>query len=272
MTDKAAGLNSYEARQERRRARLAAAAAKARKESVAAWEASRRATDGIPFGQPVLVGHHSEKRHRAALARSDRAIAKGVALAKKAAELAGRGASVGTGGISSDDPDAQAKLDDKRTTLEQQRDRMKAANAAWRKRDDAALIATTGMGLVYWTAEIEGRFSWEKQPYPASTLTNLNARIRATAKRADQIEAAGELEALDEVVGAGRLVVDPDDNRVTLVFPARLSKDDYKDVRSYGFVWSPARGGFTRKLSEAAVHHGRRLLEHLSASGASGVV
>ncbi|MFH8253090.1 DUF3560 domain-containing protein [Microbacterium sp. B2969] len=34
---------------------------------------ARRIADGIPFGQPILVGHHSEARHRRDLARAQRA-------------------------------------------------------------------------------------------------------------------------------------------------------------------------------------------------------
>jgi hypothetical protein len=39
-----------------------------------AYQASRRATEAIPFGQPILLGHHSERGHRAALKRSDQAM------------------------------------------------------------------------------------------------------------------------------------------------------------------------------------------------------
>ncbi len=35
---------------------------------------SEQATEGIPLGQPILVGHHSEKCHRAALAKSHSAM------------------------------------------------------------------------------------------------------------------------------------------------------------------------------------------------------
>lgn len=34
------------------------------------WDASNKATEGIPFGQPILVGHHSQRRHEKALERS----------------------------------------------------------------------------------------------------------------------------------------------------------------------------------------------------------
>ena len=50
----------------------------ARKQSTAAYDRSSAAVEGIPMGQPILVGHHSEKRHRAAVDRSARAMDKSV--------------------------------------------------------------------------------------------------------------------------------------------------------------------------------------------------
>jgi hypothetical protein len=51
------------------------------------FAASRAKTDQIPFGQPILVGHHSERRHRKAIDDSWRLLGKGVE-ASKAAERA----------------------------------------------------------------------------------------------------------------------------------------------------------------------------------------
>lgn len=44
---------------------------------------SERAT-GIPLGQPILVGHHSEKRHRRAIEKADNAMRKSVEETEKA--------------------------------------------------------------------------------------------------------------------------------------------------------------------------------------------
>lgn len=49
--------------------RLDARAEQLHTESDRRAEAARRLGDGIPFGQPILVGHHSEARHRRDLAR-----------------------------------------------------------------------------------------------------------------------------------------------------------------------------------------------------------
>ena len=68
-------------RQERARAkaeRYEEWADKANDRSNAAFERSNNAVKDIPFGQPILVGHHSERTHRAALKRSDQAMRKSV--------------------------------------------------------------------------------------------------------------------------------------------------------------------------------------------------
>lgn len=74
-------------RQERARARAEKYkewAAGAREKASEAFEASDNAVKGIVPGQPILVGHHSEKKHRAAIEKSWNAIGRGVALDKKA--------------------------------------------------------------------------------------------------------------------------------------------------------------------------------------------
>lgn len=256
-------MNSYEAKQEARRARLERASERAGQESDRASEAARGHTKGIEFGQPILVGHHSEKRHRGAIAKSDRAMRRSVEAYKRSEELARRAASVGTGGISSDDPEALEKLADKRTELEQERDNMKAANVAYRKRDDVALVTATGKGLAWWDIELTRLHSWDRKPYPAYSLTNIGARIRQAAKRTKHIEQVATLEATTETYGVATVQIDPDDNRVNVKFPAKLSRDDYKAMRSRGFVWSPTRGAFTRKLSSAAIYYGREMAQKI---------
>lgn len=49
-----------------------------------------RILDMIPAGQPILVGHHSERRHRRDLERMDRAMGRGVEAAAEAREAARR--------------------------------------------------------------------------------------------------------------------------------------------------------------------------------------
>ena len=71
------------ARAERLRERAAAASAEAQHQ----YERSRQAVAGIPFGQPILVGHHSERRHRRDVERSHVAMGRSVEAAREAESL-----------------------------------------------------------------------------------------------------------------------------------------------------------------------------------------
>lgn len=100
----------------------------------------------IPFGQPILVGHHSERRHRRTLERSDAAMRRGVEDERKAGDMASRAASIEDAAeraIYRDDVDAIERLQAKIAKLEAERDTMKRANAIVRKRglDTAAKVA-----------------------------------------------------------------------------------------------------------------------------------
>ena len=48
------------------------------------YQASKEGSDLIPFGQPILVGHHSEGRHRALIDRNHRRMGKCVEYSQKA--------------------------------------------------------------------------------------------------------------------------------------------------------------------------------------------
>ena len=65
-------------RAEGRQERFATYSTNAGQRKQDAWDASRKATEGIPFGQPILVGHHSERRHRNAIERSRQLSARGM--------------------------------------------------------------------------------------------------------------------------------------------------------------------------------------------------
>lgn len=65
-------------------------AEKAREAAQAAYERSGSIVGQIPLGQPILVGHHSEKRHRRDIERSHRAMDKIVEEQRKAELLQSR--------------------------------------------------------------------------------------------------------------------------------------------------------------------------------------
>ena len=176
-------MNEYERKQEERRERLLGRAARARNESTAAYNRSNSYVEHIPMGQPILIGHHSESRHRAALRRSHAAMSKSVELDNKANRLEERADSVGKGGISSDDPDAIPKLKEKVEGLEAQQDRMKKVNRAYRSKGGENWEAVKALGIsdeaITAMKETLARFPYYGQPHPGWQLSEQQRQHQA---------------------------------------------------------------------------------------------
>jgi hypothetical protein len=68
----------------RKAERLQTAASNAEKKSTQYYKSSHDMVSGIPMGQPILVGHHSEKGHRKLLDKSWNAMGKSVEFSNKA--------------------------------------------------------------------------------------------------------------------------------------------------------------------------------------------
>ncbi|MGH1416338.1 MAG: DUF3560 domain-containing protein [Pelagimonas sp.] len=277
-------MNSYEQKQEDRRARLEAAADRADERSNAAYKRADMSEDatGIPFGQPILRGHHSEGRHRAAIKRADNAMRKSVEEDKRAKELRAKAASVGTGGISSDDPDAIPKLTEKLTNLQSQQTNMKAVNRVVRKWNKKGVTPETeGETFDSYAAELAGvadfytpamarellKPQWGHAgpigfaPYQ---LTNLNAKIKATKKRIEQLEkASAATTKRHEFQGVCNVVENVEENRVQFIFDAKPSAEVRRIMKSHGFRWAPSQGAWQRQLTGNARYSARLALKEL---------
>lgn len=77
------GFNSQE-RAKRRLEKLGEWAENAEKRSLSSYEASNEGRDFLALAEPIKVGHHSEKRHRALIERNWKRMAKSVEESNKA--------------------------------------------------------------------------------------------------------------------------------------------------------------------------------------------
>ncbi len=79
-------MNAYEQKLAARKERLEAKAEKLDAVASAEFRKAdmREEVSGIPFGQPILVGHHSEGKHRRAIDKAHRAMGRGVEASKAA--------------------------------------------------------------------------------------------------------------------------------------------------------------------------------------------
>jgi hypothetical protein len=208
-----------------------------------AADPSEEAT-GIPYGQPILVGHHSERRHRAVLDKIARNMTKGCeesALAKHHASKADGLAHQLDTSIFSDDPDAVERLEDKRTELEQRRDWMKSANAYYKKHqhltgwDGPEAMARDGLR----TLQV---CPYHGAPFPSYALTNIGATIRAAKKRAESIpREAARLEARQaeaEAAGGCLITYTEDREYCSVMFSEKPARAVLVALRAAYFCWS----------------------------------
>lgn len=151
----------------------------------AAFETADQIAGMIPFGQPILVGHHSESRHRRDLDRIDNGMRRGVEHSRKADEMRARAANIEAAAgraIYSDDPDAAERLAEKLATLEAERDRWKAYNASCRKgAPDAGLLDDRQRRAL--TSIANAGQMKPNGAAPSYATSNLGATIRTTRQR-----------------------------------------------------------------------------------------
>ncbi|KWH27666.1 conjugal transfer protein TraC [Burkholderia cepacia] len=249
-------MNTFQQRQHDRRTRLEARAGKARSASQIAYTAAKQMASAIPSGQPVLAGHYSESRDRNYRERIHKTFGKSFALADHADELDRRAAAVGKGGISSDDPDAVAKLRAQLVDLEERHDQMKRANALVRREDRAGLAR---MG--YKPDTIEKLFTPDfagRVGFASYEISNGSANIRRIRDRIAQLE---KIAARSSVEHQGEGYVyreDVEDNRAMFIFDAKPAKELRELLRRNVFLFSPTRShngtsAYVRKLSPAAI-------------------
>lgn len=265
-------MNSYEAKQAARKARLEQMSSDASAKSNLVFRHARKMGEAIPFGQPILVGHHSEGQDRRYRARIHDTFGKAVALSDRADHYAQKAAAVGTGGISSDDPDALVKLRREVEALETTQARMKAANKAIRthKTPEAQLAALVAQGFTETQAgkllekDFCGRIG-----FPDYALKNNNANIRRIKARVAELEQRRKRADVEQVGATYTYREDTAENRVMFLFEGKPDQDTRALLKRHGFHWSPSRDGqpWVRQLSNAGLWAAQQVRAALDKSG-----
>ena len=169
---------TYRERRLAKAERLREWAAKREAKSAAGFERAHTIADGIPLGQPILVGHHSEAHARRDIARIDGGMRAGVENMSKAEGFRSRADNIEAAAdhaIYSDDEDAVTRLKQRIAHLEAKQGRMKEINAAIRKGVSLNTLSLTEREK----ADLlnAARYSGCKG-YPSYALTNNNGNLR----------------------------------------------------------------------------------------------
>jgi hypothetical protein len=217
----------------------------------AAFKTAKTVADRIPFGQPILVGHHSEKGARADAKRIENGMRAGI----ESERMAGRHERAAKTlesrlkqNIYSDDADAAENLKKRIADRERMVERMKFVNKAHAK------FAKTG-AMPEGVSEAEAEkirnykptYSWEPHPYPPYALANLRQQIAADRKRFAHVEQMAQRSEAAQEADGGVLI--EGDKFVRVTFAEKPARKILNDLKANGFRWSGGSWiGYREKL------------------------
>jgi hypothetical protein len=242
---------------------------KNQKDSEQLFEKSSKMASGIPLGQPILTGHHSETGDRRYREKIRNTMDKSVEAGKKASYYEGRlHASESNRAISSDDPDAIEKLQQQLAGLETQQQFMKDCNKIIKNKK------LTDVEKVAKLRELEPKISEAKyfkllEPdfcgrtgFADYQLTNNGSNMRRIKKRIEQLQALEKMDTTETTINGIRVVFSVEDNRVQIYFPEKPSSEYIDLLSSNGFHWAPSVDGkpWMRHLSDYAWRLAQRLV------------
>lgn len=233
-----------------------------RSRTLAALSAHSRVASSMIVGPANFPVRAMQKRSETADRRAEEAadfLKAGIAKMQKAAR-----------GPVDNSPDSELqRIQANIAEREKAQERMKAANAAVRKGDDAALQA---MGFTdRQIAELKTPDFAGRRGFADYALTNNNAEIRRLRQRLADAEArvaAAAAGPTERTEGGVRIVEDAQDDRLRLFFPGKPADAVREALKSSGFRWSPMAGAWQRGLTDNARRAAKDILAKFYPEGA----
>ena len=182
----------------------------------------------IAPGQPILVGHHSEKKHRKLIKRAQDDIRKSIEEDNKSKFYKERVITAENSKvIYSDDPQAINKLKEKLERLENERASIKAREHS----------------------------TWE--------LTNIGATIRETKKRIERLEKLDNIDFKEINLENGKVIHNKEINRIQFLFDNIPDEETRKTLKSHGFRWSRYEKAWQREFNFNCIRATRSIVKEI---------
>lgn len=240
-----AAAGTRRARLEAKMERRTAWAGKAAGRSASRLARARSIGDGIPFGQPILVGHHSERRSRADAERIHSNMGKAVEESRLAEHHEQRAAGIASQlerSVFSDDENAIEALELRIAQREATVAQRKAVNAAFKKAKGEpparfAALVTSGLMTQAEALSVAGTMASMRydRPFPSYSLTNLNANIRRDRERIAELKLR---QARTETARAqGGVKLENVGEYVRITFAEKPEREVLQALREAGFRW-----------------------------------
>lgn len=210
--------------------------------------------DQIPMGQPILVGHHSEGRHRSHLNKIDNSMRKSIQSSDKANYYRRKAKSAeNNNAIFSDDPEAVVKLKKKINGLEKMQEVMKSANKIIRKKisDEEKTNQLKEIGLNDNNIYDVFHPVIGNPGFQTFQISNNSANIRRLKKRLKSMQASSNLPEKVEFNDI-YIINSKEHNRTQIFFNGKPPVEQRTYLKSNGFRWARSLGCWQRHLSKQA--------------------
>ena len=162
--------------------------------------------------------------------------------------------------ISSDDPNAIQKLQDKLEMCEKSQKYMKEVNAYYR--NNGTCEGFPGMEAARAARldeSVRQAYSWDKQPFPSYALTNNSAEIRRLKQRIEKLTVNQEVGFVGWTFDGGEVVANSEENRLQIRFDEKPDEQKRSALKGNGFKWSPSQGAWQRQLNDNAIYAASRM-------------
>ena len=255
-------MNTFEEKRERKKDRYLELAQKNREvaENNSISNVCGEKNTGIPFGQPILVGHHSEQRHRKHLKRIDAKVQKGFDASNKAEYYEGKVRAVENNkAIFSDDPEAVTKLKVKIEKLDLLQQQMKATNkiVKSKKKNYTQEQKMENLKILFPKSPESNLYKLFNPDYcgrigfASYQLTNNNANIRRLKKRLEELQRKSEEKTKEYFINDVKVIENTEENRIQLFFDSIPDVEIRTKLKQNGFRWSRYNGCWQRHLNNA---------------------
>lgn len=210
---------------------------------------------GIPMGQPILIGHHSEKRHRRQLERMEAKVNKGFEASDKADHYKDKADHIDNDkNIYADDPEAITKCKEKIALLEKNQNLMKSANKIIRRKKgtiEEKVTELTQLGFTNQAARVLFKPGHCCQNgYASFKLTNNNANLKRYKDKLAGLQRVQENQNIYDFK-VGDIEVLNDDGQLQVHFPGKPNEDIRAKLKGYGIAlkWSRYSTAWVRKIT-----------------------
>ena len=258
-------MNNYEEKKQARIDRLRKRSERSQEEATQRWGVAKHQGE-LLNGQPVLIGHHSERKHRALIERMATNSRKASEAYEQGKELERRAeAAENNKAVFSDDPEAVAKLRPRIEAMEKRQAMMKQANKIIRSKPKneptpEKMKALAGLGLHEEVAE--RLFSGDdlgRIGFISYELTNNNSEMRRLKERMAKLLKQASEKTTETNHGEIKIVENVEANRVQIFFPDKPSEEVRQQLKSHGFKWARSIGCWQRHRSTNATFYANKI-------------